>query len=73
MDEFPVKIVLLEYSPRQKRVFVRGVWSEARRPRRMAPIAEDNQQNYVRVHEGFDNLERGLGFSGLIPEAKTQR
>ena len=70
MDEFPVKVVLLEYSPTQKRVFVRGVWPELRRPGRLAPIAEENQQNFVRVHEGFDNMERGIGFSGLVPEEK---
>jgi len=69
MDEFPVKIVLLEYSPRAQTVYVRGVWRDGKQVR-LAKVHEDNQQNYVRVHEGFDSLEQCVGFSGLVPEVK---
>lgn len=66
MQEFPIKIVLLEYSPREQRVFVRAVMRADAERMVLAPIHEDNQQNYVRVFEGFDNVGNGVGFSGLV-------
>lgn len=59
-----VKIVLLEYSPRAKRVFVRGVWPDSGEPWSLPPKEPDNQQNYVKVFEGIDH-GFSVGFDGL--------
>lgn len=72
MQEFPIKVVLLEYSPRDQCLWVRGLWREGKQPR-LAPIHEDNQQNYVRVFEGMDNLANSVGFSGLAPVGKDAK
>jgi hypothetical protein len=59
-----VLIVVLEYSPAQQRVMVRGVWPDgAKLP---APLASENTQNTVRVFEGV-NMKAHVGFAGLVP------
>lgn len=72
MHEFPRKLILLEYSPRDRRVYVRAVWPDGKRER-LAPIHEDNQQSYVCVFEGFDNMANGVGFAGLVPEGSERK
>lgn len=57
--------VLLEYSPTQQRVMVRGVWPEGEQAYRK-PLEAENQQNYVRVFEGVD-MKANVGFAGLMP------
>ncbi|HZE69900.1 MAG TPA: hypothetical protein VE135_10300 [Pyrinomonadaceae bacterium] len=63
------KIVLIEYSPRDKLVYVRGIWPE-QRVQRLAPIHEDNTQEYVRVTEGMDNIGRSGVFRRLCLVAR---
>lgn len=72
-----VKQVLLEYSPRDEAVFVRGIWADGKAPS-LAPIHEDNSQRLVRVTEGVDNLENSSmvlwlsqGRRGEPPERRT--
>lgn len=52
--------VLIEYSPKQKRVIVRGAWSGT--PTTLEPFDPDNQQNYVKVFDGVD-MKYHAGFS----------
>jgi hypothetical protein len=57
--------VVLEYSPEQRRVMVRGVWPEdAGAP---PPLAASHTQSVVRVFEGVD-MRWNVGFAGLVPE-----
>jgi len=63
------KIVLIEYSPRDELVYVRGVWPEPR-GQKLAPIHEDNTQEYVRVTEGMDNVGRAEVFRRLCLVAR---
>jgi hypothetical protein len=57
--------VVVEYSPEQHRVIVRGAWPEnAPTP---APLAPSHVQNVIRVFEGID-MKWNVGFSGLMPE-----
>ena len=65
MNDIPrILIVVLEYSPAQQRVMVRGVW-----PKGAAlpdPLAPENKQNRVSVFEGVD-MKANVGFAGLVP------
>lgn len=62
MQEFPLKLVLLEYSPTSKTVVVRYCAREGRMPS-LPPIHEGNVQSIVRVHENWDNNERAIAFT----------
>jgi hypothetical protein len=64
-----IKVCVIEYSPKQKRVTVRGVWNRDDIP--MLPLLEpDNYQNQVQVFEGHDHGYH-VGFSNLT-EWKSQ-
>jgi hypothetical protein len=67
MSDVPIQVVLLEYSPGQKRVFVRATWRDGHSDV-LAPLRSEHQQNYVRLFEGLDNGFRGVGFTGLVAE-----
>jgi hypothetical protein len=57
--------VVVEYSPEQRRVIVRGAWPEgAVLPE---PLAPSHTQNVVSVFEGVD-MKWHVGFAGLVPE-----
>lgn len=58
------KTVVIEYSPSQKRVVVRGVWPDDAPV--LKPLEEGNQQNYVKCFEGIDHKAH-VGFTGLSP------
>lgn len=65
MNEIPrILIVVLEYSPTQQRVMVRGVWEDGRRL--PEPLEPGNVQNCIRV---FENVTMGspTGMTGLVP------
>lgn len=60
----PILVVVIEYSPSQQRVMVRGAWPmDAVLPGRLAP---ENRQNRVRVFLGVD-MKANVGFAGLVP------
>lgn len=66
-----VKTVVLEYSPRDKRVYVRAVIDgepTGRNP--FSPVHEDNRLEYVRVTEGTDMMQNACAwvFGELVPE-----
>jgi hypothetical protein len=61
--------VVIEYSPTQQRVMVRGVFPhDTPTPE---PLAPENQQNIVRVFEGVD-MGPNVGFAGLVPSAHLE-
>jgi hypothetical protein len=65
MNDVPrVLIVVLEYSPAQQRVMVRGVWEDGQRL--PEPLDPRNVQNHIRV---FENVTMGspTGMTGLVP------
>lgn len=63
-----ILIVLLEYSPIQSRVIVRGVWqTEQYTP--VVPLHPDNIQNSVQVFLNFD-MRSGSGFTGLVAKER---
>lgn len=64
-----VKWVLLEYSPRSKRVYVRAV-TDGDTPFQSSLVHEDNRQCLVRVTEGVDQVENGCAWAlgELVPE-----
>lgn len=59
------KVVLIEYSETDKRVFVRGVWSTDEFEM-LPPLKQGNIQNAIKV---FENMDMGahVGISGLVP------
>lgn len=60
----PIKTVLIEYSPTDKRVMVRGVWWSGDALPTLKPLAPGNQQNWVDCFEGVD-MGKNVGFSDL--------
>lgn len=67
MHEFPLKVILVEFSPREKAIYIRALWRDGKE-QRLAPIHEDNKQAYVKAYEGFDNVALCMAFAGLVPE-----
>lgn len=61
-----VLTVLIEYSPTQQRIMVRGAWEQGKGPANIAPLAPENTQNFVKVFEGVD-MKSNVGFAGLVP------
>lgn len=68
---FKVRLVLLEFSPRDGAVFVRGVWAEGKQMH-LAPVHEDNRQELIRVMEGVDNLANASAFAVLGLRARGE-
>ncbi len=65
MTQLEIVTVVIEYSPTQRRVMVRGVFRDGQQ---MPPLlATENKQNRVRVLVGMD-MGAAPGFVGLIPE-----
>lgn len=65
MDQPEILTVVIEYSPTQRRVMVRGVFRDGQPM--PAPLETENRQNRVRVFVGM-NMGAAPGFAGLVPE-----
>jgi hypothetical protein len=58
--------VLIEWSPTQKRVTVRGCWPD-KEYKPLPPLENGNVQHAVQCFEGHDHGYH-VGFSGLVAE-----
>ncbi len=65
MTQLEIVTVVIEYSPTQRRVMVRGVFRDGQLM--PAPLETENKQNRVRVLVGHD-MGAAPGFAGLVPE-----
>ncbi len=65
MTQLEIVTVVIEYSPTQRRVMVRGVFRDGQPM--PAPLVAENKQNRVQVFVGM-NMGSAPGFMGLIPE-----
>ena len=65
MTQLEIVTVVIEYSPTQRRVMVRGVFRKY--DVFPSPLAPENQQNRVQVFVGHD-MGSAPGFVGLNPE-----
>lgn len=65
MDQPEIVTVVIEHSPTQRRVMVRGAFR--RGDAFPAPLAPENRQNFVQVFVGVD-MGAAPGFVGLVPE-----
>jgi hypothetical protein len=63
MEQQRIVTVVIEYSPSQSRVMVRGVFAEGQPL--PAPLAPENRQNHVRCFLGAD-MGTNVGFAGLV-------
>lgn len=61
MSEVKILTAILEYDPNANRIFVRGVFSDAKLAPK-EPIQKENKVNYVSVFENVD-MGKHVGFT----------